>query len=348
VANNERILIEILTTANLSGVAAAQKSFMGLTPAVLGAGLALGAVVVVGKAAIENYKAQEEATNLLEQAYATQNDTLKNHRAEIERFLDTNKRFISDQYDTEAAMASLIRAGYGETEAIRILNDALDWSAIKHQDVSVSATTLIKVLAGNQKALRELGITTDEYNAIMKSTLTIEEKHAALLALIESRTAKGRDTTDQATQSQYALTKAWQDFTAKTGPNVVLMIEGITDAAAAGLGVLARYVDLLNWLSEHGPFSGGTPHAPSGIGPKGPIPGHGTQSFDSGGTVTGDYPGQQVMVQAKVGEHFSMGSSSGAATHLHIHIDRGAFIDGPSIDRLANLILQRARYAPGV
>lgn len=72
----------------------------------------------------------------------------------------------------------------------------------------------------------------------------------------------------------------------------------------------------------------------------------GLQSFDSGGTVKGDYLGQRVMVQARVGEQFSMGGRGGGGD-IHIHIDQGAYIDGPSVDRLANLIAQRLSYATG-
>src|SRR5205807_1201998 len=99
----------------------AKAGMLGMTPATLGLAAALGIVVFVGKQAIENYKAQETASNQLTQAYATQKDTLAKHRGEIDAFLQTNKRYIADQYDTEAALASLVRAGNNETDALRIL-----------------------------------------------------------------------------------------------------------------------------------------------------------------------------------------------------------------------------------
>jgi len=37
----------------------------------------------------------------------------------------------------------------------------------------------------------------------------------------------------------------------------------------------------------------------------------------------------------------------GGATSIHIHIDQGAYIDGPSIDILANRIANRLGYASG-
>ena len=37
----------------------------------------------------------------------------------------------------------------------------------------------------------------------------------------------------------------------------------------------------------------------------------------------------------------------GQATEIHVHVDRGAFIDGPSVDRLANAVAQRLSYVTG-
>ncbi len=73
--------------------------------------------------------------------------------------------------------------------------------------------------------------------------------------------------------------------------------------------------------------------------------GHGgTQSFDSGGTVKGDYLGQRVMVQAQVGEHFSMGGR-GAGRDIHVHVNDVVLIDGQDVDRLANQIVNAVRAA---
>lgn len=46
-------------------------------------------------------------------------------------------------------------------------------------------------------------------------------------------------------------------------------------------------------------------------------------------------------------EHGTGTPVASKGNEVHIHIDRGAFIDGPSVDRLANAITQRLRYAPG-
>jgi hypothetical protein len=70
---NERILIEVATVANLAGLKEAQAGFLGFSPAVLGAGLALAALVVVGKSMIEISQAQAHAEGDLKAAIDARN-----------------------------------------------------------------------------------------------------------------------------------------------------------------------------------------------------------------------------------------------------------------------------------
>jgi len=79
--------------------------------------------------------------------------------------------------------------------------------------------------------------------------------------------------------------------------------------------------------------------------------GHG-QLMDDGGTVAGP-PGSLQPVLARGGEQFSgyppkpMGGGGGGPT-IVVNIHGGVFADhGPTLDKLAQAILQRARYAPG-
>src|SRR5207249_2172410 len=89
-------------------------------------------------------------------------------------------------------------------------------------------------LTGSSKALKILGITTDEYSAIMKDkTLTTEQKHLALLALIESKTKDGRKAQTDLTQSTQTLNKDWQDMSTIVGPPLVGLLGGIASAADA-------------------------------------------------------------------------------------------------------------------
>jgi hypothetical protein len=344
----DRVLVEIVTAANMAGVEQAKAGMLGMTPAMLGLAAAMGIVVFTGKAAIDNYKAQETASRLLEQAYATQNDTLAKHHAAIEAFLGTNAKYITDQYDTQTALAQVVRAGNNTTQALRILNDALDLSAIKHVAVSEAANMLVLAEAGNSRGLRFLGITTVEYNEIMKSKLSVEEKDAALLTLVETKTAKGRQTTESLAQSQNSLNYEWQNFTAKIGPNVIAIQHGITEAAATFVGILGVTLDLLQKTGQAGTNAfnaiASAARGAASAARSAHIPG-----FASGGTVPGSI-GAPMLAMVHGGETITPaggGGGGGGGPEIHIHIDQGAYIDGPSIDILTNRIAQRLRFVTG-
>lgn len=90
---------------------------------------------------------------------------------------------------------------------------------------------------------------------------------------------------------------------------------------------------------------------------KGTATGHGNLSFDEGGMVPGPtgaavpatvHGGEMVLTPDQQKALASNGSAGQVVEyHQHFHVDRGAFIDGPGLDRLANELLRRARYAPG-
>lgn len=65
----------------------------------------------------------------------------------------------------------------------------------------------------------------------------------------------------------------------------------------------------------------------------------------SGGIVPG-VPGSDVLAMLQAGERVvPRGQIGSGGTVININIDQGAYIDGPSVDRLANLITQRLRLA---
>src|SRR6185312_5217668 len=178
----ENVLVEIFTAFNAAGVKAAQKSFLGLQASTIALAAVLFVLIKLGKDAEDNYKKQTSATDDLTQAYATQGETLAANKQEIEDWLRLNAKYIDDQYDAQHAIALFVRAGNDQARTMRLINDALDLSAIKNQSLSDSATQLEGVLSGNSKALRMFGITTTEYNAIMgNTTIPLEERQGQLL-----------------------------------------------------------------------------------------------------------------------------------------------------------------------
>jgi len=371
----ETALVIVNTVANMSGIAEAKAGLAGLQAQTLLLTAAVGGMVLVGKAAIENAKKQNEAFDQLTQAYSTQKDTLDAHKAAILDFIKTNKGFISDQYDTETAMAAVIRAGYNTTDMLRIMNDALDLAAINHDDVSTEATKLTLVLTGNGRALRELGISTETYNKIMKDkTLTLEEKHSKLLDLIESKTNKGKDAIDGMEQKQNKLNQDWQDLTSKLGPPLLDVLGKVADAADIMAGILQIDVDLLDKLTHMDPGSllkiaqilnfindpVGAAKTIFELNKKGgkPVDYTTDTSGTHGGYKGGKASGGSVSAGSAytVGEHgpetLVMGAQGGSiiphggGNEIHIHM-HGMVIDGPAMDKFFREGLRRARYAPG-
>src|SRR5207247_9783676 len=121
-------------------------------------------------------------------------------------------------------------------------------------------------LTGSSKALKVLGITTEEYSAIMKDkTLTAEEKHHALLTLIESKTKDGRKAQTELTQSTQAMNKDWQDIPTKVGPPLLglfTFIVGKADGLVKALSDLGKNKDWSKAISaglgwDQAPLLGG-------------------------------------------------------------------------------------------
>lgn len=359
-----RVLIEIMTAANLAGVEQAQKSFLGLSASTLALAAGIAIVVTVGKAAVDNYKAQQSATLGLNQAVAAFNATHKqtpiNQKAlndEVANWLELNKEYIPNQYDATAAVAQAVRAGNDQVTSMRIVNDALDLAVIKHESVSEATNTEILALAGNSRGLRDLGITTAQYNAIMKSKLSQQEKDAQLLTLIESKTKDGRKATEELDRNQQALNKDWQDFTVKIGPAVTGALDDIVKAADIGIQILTELWEIISAIIAS-PDKINTALKAIGFGSAGRGT-HTTTSQPFGSAGRGRASGGPVDPGGvyTVGEHgpetLVMGSNSGTIIPngggRGVYIDlRGAFLpDGPSIDRLANLIARRLSYTTG-
>ena len=369
----DRVLIEIVTAANLAGVEAAKTSFLGMNAATLGLAASLGVLVLAGKSAIENTEAMNKAHLSLQQATAADKLNFDALQASFDTWAETNKRYIPDQYAAEIALAAFVRAGANAKEAMRELNDALDLSTARGEDMATAQQQITLALAGNSRGLKALGITTDEYNAIMKDKLlTTEQKHAALLALIETKTKDGRKVTTDLSQSTNALNKDWQDISTKVGPPLLGLLSALAGGAdwlitklndlgnnkdwnrwlSKGFGDLQNQViafvkwvesliEDIKWLQGH-PVPGQAPGYTGGAGV--------SRGRAAGGPVAA---GQTYLVGERGPEMLTMGASGGYVTPngggsptINVHI-YGSVLSGHDLDRFFNEGLRRARFAPG-
>ncbi len=450
-ATEDRVLINIVTAANMAGVEQAKAGFLSMTPATLALAAVLAAVITVGKAAIDNYKLQTDANNELAQAVGVYNaqagktaavtevasaaiakaqdaaskahdsltiatnavtkaqltytEAVKAHGAKSDQaikaalslqdahihltqaqeantdaqltlsaatasavpvvhgmaidlgelngafgdWLANNKRYVPDQYDAKTALASFVRAGSDATDAMRMLNDALDLATIKHEDLTSAANTLIMAEAGNSKGLRDLGITTAQYNDIMKGTAPTQQKNADLLALIETKTANGKLSTDALSQSQRQLNTDWQTFTSTIGPGVNTTLAGITDGADAALVAITLaataftafannnqgWANFQNWLL-------GSPTATAIEGARNTLPGNPNINSTGGSNAASN---TNSGLNAIGGE---LATQTTLLQGIHAALTNPGRRGGTqSLDTLANALAARSRYAPG-
>src|SRR5260370_380004 len=198
----DRALAIIETQANMAGVEKAQAGFAGLNVSTLALGAALGVLVVVGKSAIENTEAQAKAHASLQQAADVTKGSFNQLQGGFDKWAEANKRYIPNQYAAETALAGFVRTGVTAQTAMEELNVALDLSTLKGEDMATAQESIVKALAGNSRGLKDLGITTEEYNAIWKNKgLTQAQKQIELLQLMEPKTKDGRKAQTELTQS---------------------------------------------------------------------------------------------------------------------------------------------------
>lgn len=345
----ENVLVNVNTIANLTGIEAARASLLSLQAETIAFSLGLAALVLVGKAAVENAQKQEDAWGQLEQAYGAAGDSLDRHKEAIQNFIAENAKYIEDQYDTETAMAAVLRAGFSTEEMLRIVNDALDIAAIKHIAVSDAVNIEINSLIGNRNTLKQLGVSQAEYDAIMKDkTLSTAQKHAALLDLIEQKYKSGKQSLGELKESQNELNISWQEFTAKIGPPLLVVWGKINQALATAVGLLSVYYDLLGKIGdlERAALKGGGSNAPTGPGfnPRGARAGGGPVG---GGDYLVGEQGPEVRHFGAAGSIVPNHALGGGGGGHHFHFHDAVYADGPGLDRLARMLIQRGRFTPG-
>lgn len=234
----DTVLVEILTAANMAGIEQANAGLVGFNTSTLALAAVLAGVVTVGRAAIENHKQQDEALKGLSQAESTKAGNYSLFNKQLLDFIDTNARYIDNQYDVITAAGQFIRAGVDQKTTMQLLNDALDLAALKHISVADASRVLLMATEGNTRGLRDLGFTSKEVTDILKDSHDSESRGAAIHDLVAAKLKDGRRTTDEYTQSQRDLNKHWQDFTSGMGPGVTTVLTKLTEALDTGVQIL--------------------------------------------------------------------------------------------------------------
>jgi hypothetical protein len=367
----ERVLIEVATVFGAAGINEAKAGFLGLTSSVLGAGLVLAALVVVGKSMIEISNAQVAAEGNLTSAINARNRAGQTTvvqsaalHAEIASFIKTNAGFISNLADVTTGYASLVREGVPAKDLTRDMNIAVNIAAAESISLSDAVGMLQSAEAGRNVGLKKMvGITLEAVPA----HATLAEKEAILernTLKVQAAFAGATAAIPPMTQNSNKLSVIWQELADKDGPSLTKGITDMENSILAGLPTWLSWLDtigrvsdaLQNWSNQS---SKSTHNAIVG-GVGGFFNRLGTSAMDlanqtglaSGGPASA---GGAYTVGERGPELLQMGSQGGSIipngggrpSVINIHIDGGIFTDGPSIDRLANLIAQRVRYASG-
>lgn len=255
-----------------------------------------------------------------------------------------------------AAQKKAADAAQAEADA----EDALYTSLNKVSDASDALTDANFALRDSQNRVRDAVAAYDK--AVKENGKTSQAARDALLAVQEARQAEIEQyrKVAEATVAQAEAQAEANDTTLTAGQKADIYRQKLIDLMNT-LGPndplrknLQAYISELNAI----PSDKTTTISTKFRGVSAPTSGRtgGTQSFADGGMVTGSSDEHPVM--ARAGEMvltpeqqralpgMYSGRDSGV-TEIHVHVDRGAFIDGPGIDRLANEILRRVRYASG-
>lgn len=450
----DRVILLFETVLNPAGIDAANRKMLDLTATTALVGVALGALIYVGKSAIDNAKAQEEANNQLNQAYEASGQALMERPGQIDAFIEANKRFIDNQYAAKDSIAAFIRSGMDTDTALKLMGEALDLAAIKHISTADAAHALLLASEGNTKALKDLGFTTADLKTILaaagstqadvtklskeaevadaklakaKEAVKLEEDalhgkrtvtahdldvlhqkeadaqkaadedaaaHARLKAAQDSqqdsnsrgqavadalkgKLQDGRNATDSLAQSTNALNKDWQDITSGVGPPLLGLFAGIAGAADAVVQKLIEIGNNKDWnsflysalgdiqnllVSIIRGFQWLLGQSPSGQSIEQQVKNSmvltnvrqaGRQRASGGPVMAGEAytvgeQGPETLVMGGSSGTIIPNGAGGGGNHVHIHIPPGSYLDGPSIDRLANLILRAGRHRPGI
>lgn len=145
------------------------KSFSRTNLEMAGVVAGIAGIATISKSFIDLATKNADAQSNLSQAYQTQGLNLTDYQGNIDKFLGTNSKFIDDQYAAKDAIASFTRAGFDQKTVMRLMNDALDYAAIKRVSLAEATHTLILAEMGNAKSLRDLGIPAAQVTEIFKA-----------------------------------------------------------------------------------------------------------------------------------------------------------------------------------
>jgi hypothetical protein len=141
------------------------QAMMGVGGALAGVGVGLSAVGSKDQAAHAQLQAAVQATGKDYDDYADQ----------VDKAIGKQEKYGDSANQTQDALRILTQATGDPAKALQYLGEASDLAAAKHESLDTAATQLSKAYNGNQKILKEFGVTqgtvTDAHGKLRKGTL---------------------------------------------------------------------------------------------------------------------------------------------------------------------------------
>jgi len=186
-------------------------------------------------------------------------------QANIDEFIRTNRRYISDQSDVIDGYAKLTRSGASVDEVQKDMNRALDLAALKHISLSDAVDLLVKAESGRLKGLIDLGISTGKYTDAQGNLVNGTKDVGKAMAELDAKTKGGRDTLTALQKSSNTLSNDWQDLSNKGGPVLLILLDKVVGGVSAiydwfdrtgkddklWATISKRLVDIATWIKQY-------------------------------------------------------------------------------------------------
>ncbi len=237
----ERVVILIETVSNMAGVKQAQSGLLGFGVAGIAASVALGGLIMAGKAAVaisqEHFHAEQNLANAIKNRGG--NTVVLNQQ--LQDFLQTNRDFIDNQNDVITGYATLIREGVKSKDVTRLMGTALNIAAVQGIAFSDAVGMIQAAEAGRNIGLKRMvGLTLQAIPA----HATLAQKAAIVEANMKKVAAAykhGTDTIDPLTRATNDLKTDWEKIAEKYGPAL------IKDMSEVAKGIDANMPSWIDW-----------------------------------------------------------------------------------------------------
>ena len=258
----DRILIEIVTAANLAGINTIKKGMLGLKPGTLALAAGLGLIVVAGKSAVSITEKHDKAQQDLEQALSSTGSKAETVRSQfndnadaikaandwIDKFTDSNRAYIPVQSDVIEGYAILTRSGLTQTEVQKDMNRALDLAALKHIPLLDAINLVNGAEHGRVRGLVDLGITSAKYVDSSGKVVDANHNMTKVMAELDDKTAHGRDTLTATEKATNRLSGDWEEMANIVGPPLLGLFDGIVNGADWILRKLKELGENKDWI----------------------------------------------------------------------------------------------------